>query len=227
MNPVMRVKMLVDVVMTVALFVCMAYILVGEDAHEWTGMLLMLLYVLHSLLNRGWYGSLLKGRYNLMRAFNTTITLTCLVTMLIAGISGMAMSRNVYIGFLRGHMSLARTAHILSSYWGFCFVSLHVGMYWSMMISMMKSSAAGRKLTPRAWRLLSLMGFLLACFGVNAMLRQNILSYMFLRSPFVFFDFERPLALFFLDYFGIMALFVWIAHYLRKFIIKLSQRKGK
>ena len=227
MNPVMRIKMMVDVVMTVALFICMAYILVGEDAHEWTGIALMLLYLLHSWLNRGWYRSLFKGRYNALRIFNTTITLTCLITMAIAGISGMAMSRNFYIQFLRGHISLARTAHILSSYWGFCFVSLHVGMYWSMMLSMMKSSSLGRRLTPRAWKALSLLGFLLACFGVSAMLRQNILSYMFLQSQFVFFDFERPLALFFLDYLGIMALFVWLAHQLRKLLIKLSQMKGK
>ena len=44
-----------------------------------------------------------------------------------------------------------------------------------------------------------LAGFAAACFGVSALLRQNVLSYMFLHTPFVFFDFERPLALFFAD----------------------------
>lgn len=34
-----------------------------------------------------------------------------------------------------------------------------------------------------------------------------------LKTPFVFFDFEEPLILFFLDYLAVMGLFVCIGHY--------------
>ncbi len=53
-----------------------------------------------------------------------------------------------------------------------------------------------------------------ALYGVYAFVRNQIPAYLFLRAHFVFFDFERPAALFFADYLAMMALFVFLAHWL-------------
>lgn len=212
--------------MTAALYACMAYMLVGEEAHEWIGSGLALLFILHNALNRKWYAALLTGRYTPLRAFQTAVNLLCLASMAAAAVSGAAMSRYIYdIPFLSGGASLARTVHMLSAYWGYCFISLHLGLHWSMILGMMKNAAAPQNAPRWITPLLRTAGAAAALLGAHALMRHSLLDYMFLRNQFVFFDTERPLCLFFLDYAAIMALWAWLAHYARLALIKIPARK--
>ena len=184
------------------------------------------LHVLHNALNRKWYAALLTGRYTPLRAFQTAVNLLCLASMAAAAVSGAAMSRYLYdIPFLSGGASLARTVHMLAAYWGYCFISLHLGLHWSMMLGMMKNAAAPQRAPRWITPLLRTAGAAAALLGAHALMRHNLLDYMFLRNQFVFFDTERPLCLFFLDYAAIMALWAWLAHYARMALIKVSARK--
>lgn len=143
-----------------------------------------------------------------------------------AAVSGAAMSRYIYdIPFLSGGASLARTVHMLAAYWGYCFISLHLGLHWSMMLGMMKNAAAPQRALRWITPLLRTAGAAAALLGAHALMRHKLLDYMFLRNQFVFFDTERPLYLFFLDYAAIMALWAWLAHYARLALIKMSARK--
>lgn len=226
MKASVKFKICVNVTMTAALYACMAYMLVGEEAHEWIGSGLALLFVLHNALNRKWYAALLTGRYTPLRAFQTAVNLLCLVLMAAAAVSGAAMSRYLYdIPFLSGGASLARTVHMLAAYWGYCFISLHLGLHWSMILGMMKNAAAPQRAPRWITPLLRTAGAAAALLGAHALMRHNLLDYMFLRNQFVFFDTERPLCLFFLDYAAIMALWAWLAHYARLALIKVSARK--
>ena len=226
MKASVKFKICIDITMTAALYACMAYMLVGEEAHEWIGSGLALLFVLHSALNRKWYAALLTGRYTPLRAFQTAVNLFCLVSMAAAAVSGAAMSRYLYdIPFLSGGASLARTVHMLAAYWGYCFISLHLGLHWSMILGMMKNAAAPQNAPRWITPLLRTAGAAAALLGAHALMRHSLLDYMFLRNQFVFFDTERPLCLFFLDYAAIMALWAWLAHYARLALIKVSARK--
>lgn len=226
MKASVKFKICIDIMMTAALYACMAYMLVGEEAHEWIGSGLALLFVLHSALNRKWYAALLTGRYTPLRAFQTAVNLLCLASMAAAAVSGAAMSRYLYdIHFLSGGASLARTVHMLAAYWGYCFISLHLGLHWSMMLGMMKNAAAPQRAPRWITPLLRTAGAAAALLGAHALMRHSLLDYMFLRNQFVFFDTERPLCLFFLDYAAIMALWAWLAHYARLALIKVPARK--
>ena len=226
MKASVKFKICVDITMTAALYACMAYMLVGEEAHEWIGSGLALLFILHNALNRKWYAALLKGRYTPLRAFQAAVNLLCLASMAAAAVSGAAMSRYLYdIPFLSGGASLARTVHMLAAYWGYCFISLHLGLHWSMMLGMMKNAAAPQRAPRWITPLLRTAGAAAALLGAHALMRHSLLDYMFLRNQFVFFDTERPLCLFFLDYAAIMALWAWLAHYARLALIKVSARK--
>ena len=63
-----------------------------------------------------------------------------------------------------------------------------------------------------------------ALYGLYGLFHRGMPGYLFLRTPFVFFDFDEPLIFFFLDYLAIMGLFVWIGHYLAKGVGKLGKR---
>ena len=64
----------------------------------------------------------------------------------------------------------------------------------------------------------------IAVYGLYAFFKNQFLSYMFLTSSFVFFDFERPALLFFTEYAAIMGLFVFLAYDVTK---ATQRRNGK
>lgn len=139
MKPVMKVKISIDAAMTLALLLLMAYGLVGEAAHEWLGMGMFALFLLHHLLNRRWIRAVPQGRYAPPRIVQTVLTLLLLLTMLGSMVSGVIVSRYVFpfqAGF--GLTSWAEKLHMLCAYWGFVLMSLHLGMHWNMVLTMMR-----------------------------------------------------------------------------------------
>ena len=95
MQPKMIAKICVDTAMTVMLLFLMAYEMIGEAAHEWLGISIFVLFVIHHVLNRKWCSSLLKGRYTLFRIWQTALILGVFLTMLGSMISGIIISRSV------------------------------------------------------------------------------------------------------------------------------------
>lgn len=215
MKPRHLVKIIADILMTVILLFLMAYSLVGEALHEWLGIGMFVLFILHHALNNAWCRNLFKGRYTPFRVFQTVLVVSVLIFMLGSMVSGIVLSRHA-LAFLpiKGGQSWARTLHMLSAYWGFMFLSLHLGLHWNMMLGM-----AGRMWKkPSALRIwiVRATGLLIACYGAYAFFKREIGSYMLLKNQFVFFDFGEPLILFLLDYIAVMGLFVCIGHYLAK-----------
>lgn len=211
------VKIIVDVIMTVILMLLMAFELIGRTAHEWLGVGMFVMFVIHHILNRKWTTHLLKGKYTPIRIFQTLLAVLVLVCILCSMVSGIVLSRYVF-SFLpiEGGRSWARTLHMIGAYWGFVFMSLHLGIHWNMMMGM-AGKAAGNPSALRTW-ILRILGAAVAAYGAYAFVERGIGGYMFLQNMFVFFDFEEPLILFYIDYIAVMALFVWIGHYLAKIL---------
>ena len=195
-----NVKIIIDIIMTVVLFLLMAYSMAGEVIHEWLGIGIFVLFLLHHILNSQWIQNLRKGKYTLFRILQTVLVILVLVSMAGSMLSGIVLSRHVF-SFLpvMGGSSWARKLHMLSAYWGFIFLSLHLGLHWSMVTGIVKKMLPK---TSAVWLWISrLTGLLIACYGIYAFVKRQIGSYMFLKIHFVFFDFGEPLFFFFLDYF--------------------------
>ncbi len=210
--------------MTVALLFLMTYELIGQAIHEWIGVAIFILFIVHHILNRKWSTHLLKGKYTLYRMMQTVLVFGVLAAMIGAMVSGIILSRHVF-SFLpiNGGRSLARSIHMLSAYWGLVLMSLHLGFHWSMMMGM------ARKLVKKqsSWRtwILRLAAFLIAGFGLWAFVKRQIGSYMLLRNQFVFFDFDEPLVFFLADYIAIMGLFVMIGHYFSEGLRRIVKKR--
>lgn len=223
MKPKAKFKIVVDLLMTLALLFLMGYHLWGEILHEWVGAGMLVLFIAHHILNEKWHKTLFKGKYNAMRTVTLVIGFLVLASMLAQMYSGIVMSRYVF-SFLpiHGGMAVARRLHILASYWGFLLMSLHLGLHWNMILSMVKkklpkSSKVGKYL-------LLLAGALIAVYGVFAFIKRDFPTYLFLRSEFVFLDYAEPIWSFYLDYFCLMGLWVFLAHFLSKGIRKFRKK---
>ncbi|MCM1299692.1 MAG: DUF4405 domain-containing protein [[Eubacterium] siraeum] len=218
------VKIAVDVLMTIGLLLLMSFSLLGEAAHEWIGTAMFALFITHHILNGKWWRSVFKGKYTAFRTFQTALVILVLLCMIGSMASGVVLSSYVFKWVkIRGLSSIARTAHMLCAYWGFVFLSLHLGLHWKMMMGMagklVKKPSAVRK-----W-VLCAIAVLISGYGVYAFIKRDLASYMFLRNHFAFFDFEEPLIFFLLDYSAIMALFVCAGHYLSIPILKIIKKK--
>lgn len=209
------VKRAVDLAMTVLLLLLMAYHLTGEAAHEWIGAGMLILFIAHNLLNRGWYTALFKGRYSAYRIFLTAVNLLVLLSMLVQMVSGILLSRHIF-DFLpmSGYASFARKLHLLGAYWGFPLLSLHLGLHWNMLMGMAGKALKRLNITGIGTTALRMAAVLIALYGASAFLRYDLFSYMTLQNQFVFFDYEQSAWSFFCDYLAIMGLWIFVAHYM-------------
>lgn len=217
-------RITVDVLMTVTLLLLMPYSLIGEAFHEWVGAAMLVLVLLHHILNLAWYKNLKKGRYSPFRVFQTGLALLLLLTMLGSMVSGIVISQYTFdfLPFSRGQ-ELARTIHLPCAYWGFVLMSLHLGLHWGVMMGTMRRVT---KLQPSRIRTAVLRGLmiLVVVYGTLTFIHNEIPSYLFLRTHFVFFDFDQTLISFFLDYLTMMGLFTCVGFYVSKVLLVLGKR---
>ena len=133
-------RMAVDCSMAILLPPLMAYSLLGEIAHEWLGIAMSALFILHHVLNRKWYGGLCKGRYSAVRLLGTVTDLLLLASYwglvlmsFHAGLHGgavMAMLRKRANGKSAARTMALRAFTILLGVWGiFVFLRREIGSY--------------------------------------------------------------------------------------------------
>ena len=226
MQPKMVGKIIVDLGMTILLMLLMAFELIGRTAHEWIGAGMFVLFIVHHILNRKWSGNLFHGKYSSYRSLQTVSAVLVFLAMLGSMVSAVLISREVFAFLpISGGRSFGRTLHMLCAYWGFLFLSFHLGIHWNMILGM-AGKLCGRPSKLRA-RLIRTAGILIAAYGVYALIRRDIPSYLFLQNKFVFFDFEEPLIFFFLDYLAVMGLFIFVGHYLPVAIRSLGKKQAR
>ena len=192
MKAKMKIKMGIDFLMTVLLFLLMSYQITGQKLHEWFGTGMLVLFLLHNILNIRWYGSLFKGKYTLLRTMQTLINISVLISMLCLGFSGIVLSRHIFAGLpIQGPMATARTMHLAASYWGFVLMSIHLGFHWSMVLGLFRR-LCNRKKTPAVfvW-LMCFIAIFIAGYGAYRFYKKNILSYMSLNRSLCFLILNR------------------------------------
>lgn len=221
-------KLIVDIFMTLALFFSMGYHLWGEILHEWIGAGMFFLFVAHHMLNGHWHKTLLKGRYHALRSLTLCVDLLVLVSMLIQMYSGIAMSRYVFrFLHLGSSMSLIRQLHILGAYWGFLLMSLHLGLHWKMILGFFRK-AVDIQSSSNIYRTIAfILGLAVAGYGAYVFIDRDFLIYLFLKSEFVFFDYNESKTLFYIDYSALMGLCIFIAHFATKPICNLRRKEEK
>lgn len=227
MNKKMVCKISVDMVMTVLLLFLMARQITGNSAHEWLGAGMFVLWIVHHILNRNWYSHLFKGKYTPVRIMQILTNFAVLFSMLGLMVSGVILSREVFAFLpISGGVAFARSLHVVSAFWGFVLMTFHLGLHWNMVLGMVEN-AVGMDSHKSVRFLLRMAAVFIAGYGVYAFGKNQILSYLFLTTQFVFFDFEKPVWLFFTEHMAIMGLFVFLAHYSSKGLQRLNGRGRK
>jgi len=189
----MIIKRIVDAAMTVLILFLMAYQVTGEIAHEWIGMSMTVLVIIHQILNRKWYGALFRGKYNPYRSITTILNILLLLSFALTAFCGMSMS-NYAVPFLYGMapVFIIRRMHLSMSHWAFVLMGLHLGMHVPAMTS-------GLKLKDGTKAIMTCIFTCLGGVGLWLFLRSGMPNYLFFRVPFAFLDYEKAGWLVFLE----------------------------
>lgn len=226
MNTKTIIKRILDVLMTIGLLFSMGYQFWGEVAHEWIGAGMFVLFIAHHILNINWYKTLFKGKYTPMRILQLVVDILTLIAMVGLMYSGIVLSRHVFVFLpIESGLALARRLHILASYWGFILMSMHLGLHWNMMLSMVGKKTSKENKSKTFAIVCFLIGLFIAAYGVYVFIKRDFSTYMLLKSEFVFLDYSESVILYYIDYLALMGLCIFLAHYISKLCRNMHRRK--
>lgn len=222
-----RIQIIVDMPMTILLPLLMAYEMIGQAIHEWIGAAMFLLFIVHHILNYRWFTRFSKGRWNATRVISTVVNIQLFAIMIMLMISGIMISRHVFT-FLPfyGGASFARTLHMVAAYWGYAFMSIHIGLHGTMFLNMIKRMTKVTDDSRVRTVITRIVPIGISLYGVYAFVKRQLIEYMTLQLQFVFFDLSEPLIVFILDYLAIMGLFACVGYYLIKTAIRINNHQG-
>ena len=222
----MRKKWAADLALIVVLLLLMGYSLIGEEIHEWLGLVMLALIALHHVWNRAWYRGLGRGRMSAYRA--TQIILTFLLLLAVTGslLSGLLLSQYVLDFLPLGWgQELARTLHLPCAFWSFLLMGLHLGLHWSGVMGQVRRITGLSGLSRARTTILRLLGAATAGCGLLAFFRTGFSDYLLLRTHFLFFPPGQTAVGFLAEHLAILGLFVWIGYYGGTCLRHCSDRK--
>lgn len=226
MKPKAVFKIAADILMTLGLLFLMGYQFWGDAAHEWAGAAMFLLFIAHHILNANWYKSMLRGKYSSFRIFQLIVDLLVFLAMIGLMVSGIMLSRHVFAFLdIHGGMSFARLLHMAASHWGFVLMALHLGMHWGMFMGLVKKALHLKPLSRMRKIMLPVIGFGIAIYGLIVFVRRDLLTYMLLRTQFVFLDFGESILFFYMEYVAMMGTFIFLAYYISMLLRKFSGKR--
>lgn len=209
------IKIIVDTAMLILLPLLMAYSLIGETTHEWLGLAMFLLFILHHIMNPAWLRTLFKGRYTPLRIYITSVNILLLIIMVLQPVSGILMSKHIFHFSGVSGMSFTRTIHLLLAHWGFILMSIHVGNHVGVHRAGKKSGAT----------VLWAVVIAVSIYGAYTFVNRDMASYLLLKNQFVFFDFGASRLRFLMDYAAMICLFACIGTVLSRGLKKLQHHK--
>lgn len=83
-----KIRVAVDVCLTVLLPILMAEILTGQEFHEWLGVAMAVFFIFHHGLNWKWWRNVGKGGYTWYRCTSVMLNLFMLADILALVVSG-------------------------------------------------------------------------------------------------------------------------------------------
>ncbi len=215
-------RRIIDISMVILLPMLMAYSLLGETFHEAAGTLMFMLFIVHHVMNRGWYRSLKRKKPAPADVLRLILNALLAVFMILQPVTGILMSKHLYTFIdAGGAVSAARQIHLVCAYWGFVLLCIHAGIHLIQPVGKLM------KKRPAAGKILCTAAAAVSCYGVFAFVRRGLADYMFMRKTFAFFDFSEPRALFFLDHISVMILFMTIGCILMKTMMQSERRQNE
>lgn len=211
-----KLKAIVDACMVVLLIVLMCVSQTGNFIHELVGILTIILFAIHQILNRNFYKNLWKGNYTKIRFVYFIVNLSLVVFLFIMIGSAFMISQKflVFVGFRND--SLGRMLHIVSSYTMYMLCAFHLGMHYNTVLKIKKEN----KIILNVFLILFSI-----LFGIRGFFKREFLTKLQLQLIYPL-HFEENIIISFIDYIGIFIMFSMIGYGVYQ-LLMLKNRKER
>lgn len=210
---------IIDLIMTGNLLFLMALQVTQQLAHEWIGIAMTVLFIVHHIFNYKYYKTIFKGKYSFLKVFQLMISVLLLASFIATAFSGMAISRYA-TPFMKGIMkaSDARKLHLVISYWSYVLMGVHIGLHFGIITA---------KLPKGVFRIISAAVITgVSVWGFMLFLDANIFEYMFMQTHFAFPDYDKAAWLVIVENLVMLIAWAFMAYILSLFV-KSVTAKGK
>lgn len=215
------VRRAVDVALAALLVATCATPITEATAHEWIGVALVVLMLVHVGLNarRACRMARVRGARGRMWA-NLALDLVMLVLLLGMAASSLVLSRYAFgwLPVLPG-VAWARPFHLCASYWLFVLCFVHFGLH-------LRAFAAAWRLSRGAKLACGAAAAACAVFGVYSFVELGVFQYMTLQTQFAFIDASVPVAIKLLQHAAMAVAVTGIAYGATLLAKKCAQQKG-
>lgn len=226
---ILAVKILIDLAMLVLFVLLMGYHLFGEAEHEWFGISVFVLFLIHNGLNWRWYKNLFQRKYTAARIYKLIINIALWGLMICNIASAVIISAEVFAPLgITTNLMTGRQIHLFATVWTFLLTAVHLGLHFQMFIGLAKKIKVPEKAKIAIkWSLRVLLSGL-AIYGIVVFVQRTMWEEMFLTTHFKFLPFGENIAKFLFDYTCVISLFAAVGYYSNKSILLIiKQRKQK
>ena len=177
----MRKKIVIDILMLILMLLEYSKLYTGQLLHEVFGILLLILFILHNILNIKFYKGLLKGKYNLQRITITVINFLLLMCLLFAIILAIPISESIFKFLNLSANMTVRKLHTIFGYWSLILMSIHLGLNLKILSAKIKNKVKERKIIKI---ILYIIELIIVALGIKAIIDTNLGLYLVGKASF-------------------------------------------
>ena len=194
--------------------------------HEWLGIAVGVLFILHNALNYKWYKALFKGRYTALRSVQTAVNFLLILAVFGCAVSGILISQHIFSVGSGSTIELGRHLHLVVTAWAFVLMTVHLGLHWSIF------TAVGKRISvsDRARRILHILCCILAgalcLYGLYQFVDRRFWEELFHMIDYQKeYDYSRSLPAYFVGTAALSVPFVAAAHCGKKLLVSRDRRE--
>ena len=219
------IKIIVDLAMYILFLLLMEEHLIPDGTHEWLGISLFVLFIVHNALNYKWYAVLFKGRYTALRIVQTAVNFLLMIAMIGCIASSMLISGTVFAWMNTGGADFGRRLHMISTAWAFVLMSVHLGMHFSSFVGMARKIEMPNTAKVIIKWILRAVFLGISIFGVVVFVQRAFYEELFLLTAFKFFNYEKTAFVYLLETAAMSILFVSLTYYLKKLGLLIRKKR--
>lgn len=139
-------KIITDILMFADFIFLMSHEVVRNlSSHGIFGAALFALFILHHILNGGFYRSALRGKYNSVRILLSATVWILFILMILMAFSSVMMSGAIFTFSSINMTSWSRPLHTFSCSWEFLVMGFHLGLHLHSKLKRLETAANGKK----------------------------------------------------------------------------------
>nr|WP_315425823.1 DUF4405 domain-containing protein [uncultured Albidiferax sp.] len=218
MNSVFLLRLVLDGIAAGLLLFAFSYFWQGNPSHEWAGIGMFLLLILHNVFHRRWFAALAQKPRARRGKFNTALTFVVLAGMLALLGTSVVISETLFAGLRLDDDFTVRQIHAGIAYWLLVIVAIHLGLRWPLLMAVASRLFGIEEKNAIRTCILRLAAAGIAVQGVFSVLALNLPSRLLFQLSLDWWNFEESVAGFFLHCMAIAGLCMFLTYYTMRWL---------